>query len=260
MFPNLRRVSILTEALSLLSDPAVSERGIWLHDYNEKCYREDPKYTRNGLHFGYPRGVVQSITGKDPEGTGSGTMACFVDPTVNQDRYKGSRFTNVRYGDVKEIIELGIHQDLMKATVEASEEAEISTIWASHMTSNYPHLLNRTLRLETEGEDLLIIIVKPERFVTRGMGTFLEGIQPEEVSCSANALGWLKRCSAKSGMIPIEVFPGPIFAGMLQAPATLVERAHVSVGQGAMKDLEPLLVVEEFSKPGVSSTDAPSAT
>lgn len=67
-----------------------------------------------------------------------------------------------------------------------------------------------------------------ERLTRHGFGTFLENIQPGEISISRQALDALQRCTYKAGLQGMEIFAGNILAWGVPMPNVTLELARAS--------------------------------
>lgn len=248
----------IKKALELLADPKVNERVLWLHDFHEKCYRERENYTRNGLHWGYAEGIVCSITGEQVAGNTGTTYAFFEDDGIERrmDNIRtNSRFSKHSYAEVREIIEKTLHEDLERARAAETEEAAVLAEWDAKIKRDFPQYVGRVMRLETtERGHLRVLLINPKRLIQRGLGLFLEDIKPGEISCSRDALVWLRSGTERMGLNGMEVFAVPVIAGMFVLD-TEFRPQDVSVAAGAVDKLLPLLVVED---PGLDFVDAPA--
>lgn len=252
------RTEEIEKALELLADPKVNERVLWLHDFHEKCYREKANYTRNGLHWGYAEGIACSVIGKQAVGDTGTRYAFFEDDGIARpmdDIRMNSRFSKHSYAEVREIIEKTLHEDLERARAAEVEEAALLAEWDAKVKRNFPQYAERVMRLETTVRgNLRVLLIKPQRLIQRGLGLFLEDIKPGEISCSTDALVWLRRGTERKGLNGMEVFAVPVIAGMFVMD-TEFRPQDVSVAAGAVDKLLPLVVVEN---PGVANVDAPA--
>lgn len=220
-----RRVHLYKEALQILKDPKWLERDTYVHDYDTECYRTDKGYTLNGLHWGYPDAIVETVTGENPQGFGpSGFLfATWVSPELKA-YADNSRFSVVKYGDIKAIVEKGIRQKLAKAQRDDRKEKALFKEWVDVALKHYRAFKAYTLRIETHKKGTLdFIILKPSRFVRKGLEVFLEDIKPGEVSISKRAYNLLTKVPLRSGPMAIEFFGatpehGPVIAGLFSDP------------------------------------------
>lgn len=248
MFPALALVQIYEEALRLLSDPNVMEQKVWLHDYDTPAYRNDPSYTLNGLHWGYPSGIASSITGKHIPNDSS-SYAFFdhlIDASRRSDCKRNSRFQLVRYGDVKEIVEKGIQQKLDKARAEVPAIQKILERWKTKVDRDFAAYRPAALRIDVgparNRNTLHIVVLSPERFESHGMGSFLQ-VGPGDVSVSPAARALLAETPYRLGMNFLEVLP-PNIIGFLGCDLEMnrVRPASVSVDPQAWRQLEGMLI------------------
>lgn len=232
----------------MLATGEYDEREVYLHDYDAEVYRTSPTHTLNGLHWGYPDGIVMLVTGECPEGTGSSTLYTqWVTKETKRSAGQNSRFCIVKYKEAKAIIELGIRQKLDKAKVDAEEDVKFLADWEKTKREKFPKYLACAFRIDTSKKGTLdIVIIKPERFVTRGMGTFLENIKQGEVSISPKALKLLEdEGQERRGLNGLEMFHKPlIIAGMI-GPLTQMKMEDVSVAKGALGQLREVATIED---------------
>jgi hypothetical protein len=250
MFDALNRVRIYEAALKKLATGKYDNKDTLVHDYDTKCYRTDPKYTLNGLHWGYPRGIVYAVTKEDPEGTG--WIGCHYATWAtkklrNHPNYGlgNSRYSIVKYSKIKKVVELGIQQKLDEAKKNAKGEKKTLLAWKRRVKSEYAKYANRTLRIESSKGQIDLIVIKPERFITRGFGTFLEKIKKGEVSISEKAVELLSRAPERGGLMGVEFFAGPIVAGLISEPELYgVPLEAISVSSTGFGQLQKLALVE----------------
>jgi hypothetical protein len=209
-------VSRYTKALEMLATGEYDDRDTYVHDYDTKCYRENPNYTLNGLHCGYPDAIVRQLTG---EGDG-GPYASWVTPGTRKANKGNSRFSIVKYREIKEIVELGIRQKLAKAQEDAVNETAFLKEWDTFRRENYSQCLDAAIRIDqTEPNTIDLIVIRPERLVVHGMGSFLKDIKKGEVSISLKALAALESVPARDGLNLIEFMApekGIMIAGFLE--------------------------------------------
>lgn len=235
MFDSINKVKIYERALKLLADPALGKAKVALHDYDSECYRSDPVYTLNGLHWGYPDALVASITRKDPEGTGgnlSDMYAAFVDktPKYQRERFKeNSRYKIVAYSKVKKIVELGIKQKLEESRSHAAEEMEALSKWKAICKRDFAKFKGFTVRFESAGDKAFrLIILKPERFKTMGMGTFSPSLKKGDVSIAGDASAAIDNMkSDQGGMFLFEGFGDDVvrFGGLFDVDTVIPSQA-----------------------------------
>ena len=242
----LQRVKIYEEALEKLSHPSYNTKEIWLHDYDQKCYREDPGYTLNGLHWDYPDSVVDFVTEKRITGAISFFYAAFVTPETENSNYtSNSRFQKVPYREVRKIIEYGIRQKLAKAKIDALPEQKFMDQWAKKVKREYSQFLPAVLRITTKKNCLNLIALRPERLVTRGFGSYLEKIRKNDISMDQATYDLFAKAPSRSGIQAIEVFTSSILA-YFSANVQLGEIPpnRLSVQNGAWKGLSKKVVIQ----------------
>jgi hypothetical protein len=102
------------------------------------------------------------------------------------------------------------------------------------------------VRIELRGNNLSIEKKIPERLKVYGFGSFLERPKLGEVSMNKAAFDFLAQCPERRGLMGIEIFNGPIVSyGFAGLKLTGVGKEDVSVGAGAWKQIEKLVVVSE---------------
>lgn len=247
MFPNRNRAALYAKALKQLQDPAVLDREVWLHDYDEPVYRTGPNHSRNGLHWGYPDGILSSLLGVDIGGSGSSrTYAFFVDdPQMKGARpNENSRFKKARYREIHESISTSLHQKLAEATAASVQEEEIREQWREAVSTNFPMYANFALRLELAGRNIRVIVIDPDRSTTRGFGCYFEGLKEGDVSISPAALRLLERIPSRSGLQGLYVFKGPILAGVLNLDSALAPE-DLSVEPEGLAALRAIATITE---------------
>ena len=243
MFDNLQKVKIYEEALELLNNPALNDKEVWVHDYTESVYREKKNYTLNGLHWGYPDSIADNITGKHVEGVRSIYYARFVGkdipPAAEKWNYEdNSRFSKVKYGEIKEIVELGIKQKLAKSKIDAKGNIKELKKWKKYIAKEYSNY-NSIIRIEEiDGEKIHVIVLKPEEMDTFGFGSFLSNIKAGDISFSEKALEILKSIPERPGLNSLEFFSGKRFAMIGTNPDLIVQPDQISVVKGALKEIK----------------------
>jgi hypothetical protein len=173
------------QARALLEDRALHTREVWVHDYTERCYRETPGYTLNGLHWGYPEGLAQDVLG-----LARGHYATFVRPEdalVKDGSGFGyannSRFSRVLYGEIAEIVVRGVDQkiDQIKKDQKAAKRAERT--WILRAAKRYSQYRGAALRLYmTRGGTLAVIVLRPDRLRREGGGYDLKPLKKGDIS------------------------------------------------------------------------------
>lgn len=244
MLPNRQRVVEYERALEILRKPETARRSVWLHDYDQECYRTRDGYTRNGLHWGYPDDIVGGIT--DP--TLLYTYAVFVTPqNARKTLYtQGSRYQKVAYSEIKDSIELSVEQNLKEARKLAKKEDAALARWSEKIKKKHPRFTSYALRLDvTKSGAISFLVPQPDRFLTRGFGTFLERIKKGEVSISPKAKEALAGLTARSGLVAAEFFQGPIVAGTFNLQDYVIPVNMISVQPGALQGLFKLARIEE---------------
>lgn len=249
-----KRVKLYEKALAML--PSFEGREIYLHDFDNEVYRTGPKHTLNGLHWGYPNSVCSDILGIDPEdnltnkqrGETGGYYASFVDSTKDQRRYSGNgRFIKIVYtGETRRIIELGIQQKLDQSRLDEVQEREAFDAWMEVVNTKYAKFRPAALRIGwlPKSESFALRALNPDRFNHYGFGSFLEKIQPGEISISPSALRQLKGCPTRSGLTGIEIYKDMLNYGA-RAYELNVPYEDTSVQPGAWVKFSKLLKVEE---------------
>ena len=90
-----------------------------------------------------------------------------------------------------------------------------------------------SLRIDIEGRDgekhIAVTALKAERFTHYGFGTFLEHIDPKEVSISQEALDILLDCPERDGLQGMEFWPDNRLAWGDPAPCLLVQFHQINV-------------------------------
>lgn len=248
MFDNLQKVKIYEEALKLLADPSISDREVWVHDYKEPCYRKKKSYTLNGLHWGYPDSIVDSITRKMVNGVRSFYYATFVG-TLPRDAEKwnyadNSRFSKIKYKEIKEIVELGIRQKLKQARIDSQEDVKALKSWKKYIQKEYSQYNGAALRIEEVKNKIKLVALKPERFNTYGFGSFLEDIKPGDISISPKTLEILAHCSERGGINGLELFANNILGMIGTEPLLEVHQDSISVVKPAHRWLPRVAKVE----------------
>lgn len=237
MFDNLQKVKIYKEALKLLAAPSISDREVWVHDYKEPCYRKKKGYTLNGLHWGYPDSIVGSITGKKVDGVRSFYYATFVG-TLPREAEKwnyadNSRFSKVKYEEIKKIVELGIRQKLKQARINSQKDAKALESWRKYVHREYSQYNGAVLRIEEIEGKIRLVALKPERFNTYGFGSFLEGIKPRDISINSKALEILAHCSEREGINGLELFANNTLGMIGTEPFLEAHQDSISVANSA---------------------------
>lgn len=257
MLDNMRRVRIYTKALEKLDTGKYDDREVWVHDYNEEIYRTAKTHTLNGLHWGYPDGIVYAVTREDPNGAGAeefGYAALVTKANRKSDRYAGnSRFSIVKYREIKEIVEKGIRQKLAEAEKEAEKDAKFLKKWKAIVAKKFSKYKNAALRIQKEADGTLgVIVINPERWTTRGFGTFLEQIKPGDVSISKEALDMLRTVPERRGLQQMTFFkdggikPGgsdPIICGVI-GTMTKVPTEEICMMKGSYEALVKVATIE----------------
>lgn len=247
MFDRLHVAQIYAKALKAIRTGRFDNRKTYVHDYDAKCYREDKDYTLNGLHWGYPDGITKAITGMDPQGASCIDYATWVTPKTRAQCSGNSRFSIVLFKEIRAIIEKGIEQKLQQASTESKVEARALARWRKALPKRFPKWLDVVMRLEvSEPNTLDIIAIDPTRFVTRGFGDFLEDIKKGEVSMSPAARDLLLTTPSRQGLNGVEIFVGPIFAGMLRVPELRgVPKSAISADKKGVAQLIALARIED---------------
>lgn len=247
MLDGLNCVRKYEEALAKLATGKYDNKDTYVHDYDLDVYRTAKTHTLNGLHWGYPDGIVETLAG---DGDNPATYATWVTPALKKHSLYGqnSRYQIVKYSEIKAIVEKGIRQKLRQAKKDAKDELEFLASWQKTAKRKFKRYLGATLRIDvgSKPNTLDFIVIKPERLKTRGMGTFLENIKKGEISLSRAALTALGRLPERSGLMCIEVFDGPIVAGMIHTPEFRgVPLEAISVNQTALdRQLRPIMTIE----------------
>jgi hypothetical protein len=153
--------------------------------------------------------------------------------------YEGnSRFSKVRYGDVRESIEKSLQQDLVAAQKAAKKEVKAREKWMAAVETKFGHLLPAVLHLDAVQTTLAVYILNPDRMVQHGFGFFLEDIKKGDVSCTQRAKDLLSKTPSRGGLNAVEIFKGPIFAGCaFQRVVSRFEAEEISVDPNGFKDL-----------------------
>ena len=247
MFDSIRRVKLYEQALKAMKTGKLDKRRTYVHDYNLDCYRKDKGYTLNGLHWGYPDGIVRAITGADPEGASCIDYATWVTPETKKRCGDNSRFSIVPFGEIRAVIEKGIRQKLAKARIAAELEEYALSQWRKALAKRFPKYCDVALRIESSDPSKLdIIAIDPTRFATMGMGDFLDTIKKGDVSIGKSALKVMQSIPARSGLMAVEVFNGPIVAGMFGAPEVRgIPITNISIQPGALTELVALSRIED---------------
>lgn len=79
-----------------------------------------------------------------------------------------------------------------------------------------------------EKTKIRIRTLRPERLTRHGFGTFLENIQPGEISISQQALDAFHRCTYKPGLQGMEIFAGKILAWGVPMPNVTLDLDRAS--------------------------------
>lgn len=132
--------------------------------------------------------------------------------TPNERAASNSRYTLLSGAEIRDVIIADLESEIPK--LQDGNEASEAARWAQIIKENFPKYKNFKARLEMSEQMLQIIVIDPIRWKKRGMGIFLEDIQQDEVSISKQAVSFLRRCTARSGLNGMEIFNGPIIAGM----------------------------------------------
>lgn len=190
MLESTNRVRLYSEALTKIQTGRYDNKDTYVHDYDAECYRKDRGYTLNGLHWGYPDSIVETITGEPPDGTSSFLYATWVTAKLKKHPLYGenSRFQIVKFKEIRAIIEKSIKQKLAKAQKDAGVEADLLPAWRKVVEKKFRKYRNATIRIQMVKSDVEFILIKPERLKVRGMGWFLEDIKKGDVSISASAV------------------------------------------------------------------------
>lgn len=165
-----------------------------------------------------------------------------------------SRYTSFKVGEIKEYLIADIlhSMDYYAVREDATKERDLPAQWAAQVQAEFPNYLNRKLRIETDAEtgDLMVALLDPIRATTHGFGTFLEDIQPGEVSISPEAANILAAVGEQhcGGLPTLSAWAGhdgkgPILAGMLGFK-TRIPRAEVSIPPDAWNDLKSIAIIE----------------
>lgn len=250
MFDTINRVRIYEAALKKLATGRYDDKDTYVHDYDDKCYRTDPNYTLNGLHWGYPDGIVRAVTKEDPEGASCFDYATWVTARLKKHSQYGEndRFKVVKYRKIKKIVELGIQQKLDQARKDAAYEKDLLIRWQAEVKDKFAKFANRSLRIQAgkKAGTMDFTAINPERFKTRGFGNFLENIKKGEISISRKALDTLSRVPERRGLMNMEIFAGPIVAGLFIAPQFLaVPVPTISVSPKGFEQLRKLVTVQD---------------
>ena len=235
-------VNRYTKALEMLTTGEYDDRDTYVHDYDSRRYREDPEYTLNGLHWGYPDSIVQQLTGE-----GEGGYASWV---TSETKSPNSRFSIVKYREIKSIVELGIRQKLDKAQEAATAETAFLLEWDTFRREKYSQYLAAAIRIDqTEPNTIDLILIRPERLVVHGMGSFLEDIKKGDVSISLKALAALESVPARKGLNIIEFMApakGIMIAGFLEPIMNAVPLSQISVWPGFTDKLREIATVTGY--------------
>lgn len=249
MFDAHNAVRVYEKALAAIRTGRFDNKETFVHDYKDKVYRTKKDYTLNGLHWGYPDGIVYEITKEDPGGNASCVQyAMWATPARKKSDYIGgnSRYSIVKFKEIRAVIEKGIEQKLAEAAKDLPKEKAFLAAWKKIVEKKYKRYERSALRIEKEATAFKFILIKPQRFVTRGMGSFLEDIKKGTVSVSGqHVLDDLFHCNEKGGLNAIEIFKGPIIAGMFGATEFVVRAEHISASGVGCEQLADLVVVQK---------------
>ena len=97
---------------------------------------------------------------------------------------------------------------------------------------------------EDSGEKYISVkALKPERFTHYGFGTFLEKVDPAEVSITQEAIDILLECSERSGLQGLEFWPDNRLAWGTPASDLLISLDQINVPQKAKKWIKEMSLV-----------------
>ncbi|HEY9786003.1 MAG TPA: hypothetical protein V6D17_11415 [Candidatus Obscuribacterales bacterium] len=102
----------------------------------------------------------------------------------------------------------------------------------------------RALRIDKQGENIVVRALVPERFTRHGFGTFLEGVKPGEISISKEAKDALLRCRYLSGLQGMEIFNRNILAWGAPSLHIAIPLNGISLHNGAAQWFDECSVVE----------------
>jgi hypothetical protein len=224
MFDATASVQIYAEALKRIATGSYDLKQIYLHDWGEEIYRSKEGYTDGGIHWGYADNIASEIADKSlPGATDCIRYAMFVgsrsrgttEASENWNFKSNRRYKVIVFDVVKDRVVAAIQRKIAKANVVA--EAKFLASWREIVQKDFGQYLPAAMRIDvvnakgrvvndtpksrhdTSNLLLRIVALRPERFDTYGMGSFLTP-KPGEVSISPFAVRVLRDKPSLSGL------------------------------------------------------------
>lgn len=164
MLDATRRVRLYSKALKMIVTGRYDNKETYVHDYDVKAYRTEKDYTLNGLHWGYPDSIVETLTKDCPTGSSSFFWATWVTEKLKKNSQYGenSRFKVVKFKEIRPVVELGIQQKLTRAQADMKADTEFLAIWEVTKKKQFKKYLKATISIDRgEYRKLDVIIMKP---------------------------------------------------------------------------------------------------